>query len=241
MLKLIAPFIIVGYILPSSYILEQMRKNLMRFDVPHTFYGKGMRSMGDKSVNFSFVLSADGEKFVMEVNYPDGREYFMNYPGGFTRVINQRVISYPSALPYIASVLNFLLFSQRYDLSKLSIDPNTVSFTRFKERGEILYSIGAKDGFLEVNQMWVLKDAFIPRRFIFVNRYGSFDVIIDEFSPTKDGFMPSTILFSDNDGRGRLSVEGYEKGFKLKPELPALKEMKEERDIDEEYKRFKEM
>lgn len=242
MLKVILSAITISYILPSFYILKQVRKNIVRIGEPTTFYGNGTRYIKEKSVNFSFVLSTNGKKFVMRIEYQKGKEFFINYPDGFTRIINGKLVKYPSAFPYVATVLNFLLFPAEYDLSKLSIDPTTVAFTRFKEKQEIVYSIGAKDGFMEVNQMWVLKDAFLPRRFIFVNRNGFFDIVLEEFSPTKDGFMPSVILLHDMDGKGRLKIEKMEKGMKLKWKIPSITQKKEEKkDIEEEYRRFKEL
>jgi len=234
------------YILPAQSILKKCYEKIIHFKSPITINGYGERTIMNEEVRFEIKIILDGENFRVETSLPRGKEIIIKNKGKIVRIAVDKEVSLTTSFGYLPEILNFLLFSNDYRIEKFGIDTSTVSFTREKEKGIIAYSIGARDGFLEVNQFWVNKNSFLPVRFIYIKDGKIYDIKFTGFN-VKDGdkFFPDRFEFSDPEGKGSLVFKGWEKVEKLDPSIfavPSGLKPKSEREesIEELIKRFEE-
>jgi len=234
------------YILPAPSILKKCSEKIIHFKSPVIINGGGERTIMNAEVKFEIKLVLDGENFRVETLLPGGKEIIIKNKGRTVRIAGNKEIPLTTSFGYLPEILNLLFFSQEYRIEKFGIDTSTVAFTREKERGIISYSIGARDGFLEVNQFWVNKNSFLPVRFIYIKEEKVYDTKFTGFT-VKDGekFFPDRFEFSDPEGKGYLIFKEWENVQKLDPSIfliPSGSKGKSdtEESIEELIKRFEE-
>lgn len=233
-----------SYILSSDFILKKMREALLRFDAPLSISGKGEREISGEKASFQLKLFTDGRRLRIETSFREGKEVIVKNEKKAVRIVNGKSVPLTTSIFYTGELLSMLLYETEYRLEKFGIDTSIVSLTRHREKGIISFSIGAKDGFPEANQLWANKNSFLPVRFIFIGDGKVYDITFAGFT-ARDGkaFFPDRFEFSDPEGKGYLIITEWKKIEKLDETLFSLPNTlnggeKREDTIEELIKRF---
>lgn len=232
------------YILPAQSILKKSSEKMLHFKSPIVINGYGERTILGEEVKFEIRIILDGENFRVETALPGGKDTIIKNKDRTVRFAGDKEILLTTSFGFLSEILNLLLFSDNYRIEKFGIDTTTVSFTREKGRGIIAYSIGAKDGFLEVNQFWINKNSFLPVRFIYIKEGKVYDIKFTGFNvKDREKFFPDRFEFSDPEGSGNMVFRGWEKIEKLDLSIftiPSGLKPKSDREesIEELIKRF---